>query len=223
MIKVAQCWDDGVLNDARLAELLRKYNAKATFNICPARHKANERYISHWQGCVTGGLAWNELKTVYDGFEVASHTMCHCNAGEVDDQVFLHQAVAAKNLLEDLFERPCRGFAWPCGMYTDETRKLLREAGFLYGRTCKNSENILTCEDPMILPSNCHVLNDNFWEIFEKAKPSGVFYFWGHSYELNDEQKWQDFEEKIKRLSNDDEVEWINVVDIVNLIQNQRI
>ena len=63
-------------------------------------------------------------------------------------------------------------------------------------------------------------MEKKFAEIFEKAKPSGVFYFWGHSYELNDEQKWQDFEEKIKRLSNDDEVEWINVVDIVNLMQN---
>ena len=31
MIKVAQCWDDGVLNDIKVAELCRKYNAKATF------------------------------------------------------------------------------------------------------------------------------------------------------------------------------------------------
>ena len=142
MIKVAQCWDDGVLNDARLTDLLRKYNAKATFNLCPAIHKANERFVSYWQGNLTGGLAWNEVKKVYDGFEVASHTMSHCNAGEVDDQVFLFSAVAAKKILEDLFEKPCNGFAWPCGLYTDETRKLLREAGFKYGRTTKNCKTI---------------------------------------------------------------------------------
>ena len=35
MIKVAQCWDDGVATDIRLIEILRKYNAKATFNLCP--------------------------------------------------------------------------------------------------------------------------------------------------------------------------------------------
>ena len=31
MIRVAQCWDDGVATDIRLTEILRKYNAKATF------------------------------------------------------------------------------------------------------------------------------------------------------------------------------------------------
>ena len=35
MIKVAQCRDDGVATDIRLIEILRKYNAKATFNLCP--------------------------------------------------------------------------------------------------------------------------------------------------------------------------------------------
>ena len=35
MIKVAQCWDDGVYTDIKLIEILRKYNAKATFNLCP--------------------------------------------------------------------------------------------------------------------------------------------------------------------------------------------
>lgn len=35
MVYVAQCWDDGVSTDVRLIELLRKYNAKATFNLPP--------------------------------------------------------------------------------------------------------------------------------------------------------------------------------------------
>ena len=35
MIRVAQCWDDGAATDLRLIEILRKYNARATFNLCP--------------------------------------------------------------------------------------------------------------------------------------------------------------------------------------------
>ena len=31
MVKVAQCWDDGVATDIRLIDILHKYNAKATF------------------------------------------------------------------------------------------------------------------------------------------------------------------------------------------------
>ena len=32
-MKVVQCWDDGVITDIRLIEILKKYNAKATFNL----------------------------------------------------------------------------------------------------------------------------------------------------------------------------------------------
>ena len=38
-IRVAQCWDDGVTDDIRLIEILRKHGAKASFNLNPALHK----------------------------------------------------------------------------------------------------------------------------------------------------------------------------------------
>ena len=46
-MKVVQCWDDGVTTDLRLIELLYKYNAKATFNLCPGVLE-EERVPSHW-------------------------------------------------------------------------------------------------------------------------------------------------------------------------------
>ena len=41
MIHVAMCWDDGPATDIRLAEIFRKYEAKATFNLCPQLIKDN--------------------------------------------------------------------------------------------------------------------------------------------------------------------------------------
>ena len=38
-MKVVQCWDDGVVTDIRLIEILRKYNAKATFKARSASMK----------------------------------------------------------------------------------------------------------------------------------------------------------------------------------------
>ena len=220
MIRVAQCWDDGVLNDIKVAELCRKYNAKATFNLNPASHLAKDRITDGWQlkgtNYYPGKLAWNEVRSVYDGFEVASHGMSHKNAGMVDDKVFVADAVSARNVIEDLFQKECRGFAWPCGRYTPETCALMHEAGFAYGRTTQYVESVLPCEDFMALHSNCHFLNPNFWEIFEKARPSGVFYFWGHSYEMmEDAALWQSYEDKLRRLNEDTEVEWVNVIDLV--------
>lgn len=145
MVKVAQCWDDGVLNDLRLVELLRKYNAKATFNLNPALHEKSRRKVDgtyKFKGIYDAGkLSLDELTDVYEGFQVASHTMHHKNAGQVPDDEFMADAIDARSYLEDRFQRECRGFAWPCGRYTPETMKRMHEAGFAYGRTTQNTED----------------------------------------------------------------------------------
>ena len=119
-------------------------------------------------------------------------------------------------MIEDLFQKECRGFAWPCGRYNDETVAMMREAGFAYGRTTQYVEHVLPCSEPMALHSNCHFMNGDFWNIFEKAKECGYFYFWGHSYEMMDDPAlWAEYEDKLRRLNEDPEVEWINVIDMV--------
>ena len=142
--------------------------------------------------------------------------MHHKNAGQVPDDEFMADAIDARSYLEDRFQRECRGFAWPCGRYTPETMKRMHEAGFAYGRTTQNTDAVIPCEDTMALHSSCHFLNPDFWTIFEKAKETGVFYFWGHSYEMMDEKKlWQETEEKLKRLDADPDVVWVDVIDLV--------
>ena len=220
MIKVAQCWDDGVLNDIKVAELCRKYEAKATFNLNPGFHWAKKR-ITDQGHCYlgkyySGKLAWDEVTSVYEGFEVASHGMCHLPADRIDAKVIAADAVSARNIIEDKFQEECRGFAWPAGLYTQECCDLLREAGFAYGRTVEYAEQVLPCKDFMALRSNCHFQDPDFWQKFEKARSGGVFYFWGHSYEMMDDPAlWAEYEDKLRRLNEDPEVEWINVIDMV--------
>ena len=228
MVKVATCWDDGMYTDLRLVDILRKYNVKATFNLNPGRY-AEERIPAQWlkfvdvpwsfNGFTGGMLSKNDLLEVYKGFKVASHCMHHETVGRVLDDVFIKAAIDARHYLEDLFQQECPGFAWPCGQTTPATADALREAGFEYGRTTAYTDNVLSYEHPLLLNSSCHFLNRSFKDIFEKAKAeNGVFYFWGHTYEMMDCQGMWDFtEQKIKFLSEDPEVEWIDVIDIVRM------
>ena len=218
MIRVAQCWDDGDVTDIRLAELFRKYNAKATFNLCPGLFHPTRRISrGSYNGFARSKLAQQELKSVYHGFQVASHTMTHVNAGSVPDEDFLRETLDARHFLENLFQQECRGFAWPCGRYTPETIRLLKRAGFAYGRTTANTENVIPCDEPMTLHSSCHFLNPEFRRIFERvAARNGTFYFWGHSYEMMDcSQRWERFEEMLRMLSEDPDVEWVDVIDLI--------
>ena len=46
------------------------------------------------------------------------------------------------------------------------------------------------------------------------AKQCGVFYFWGHSYEMITDSMWSTFEETIERISADPDSCWGEVADL---------
>ena len=58
---------------------------------------------------------------------------------------------------------------------------------------------------------NCHFLAPDFWQRYEKARERGVFYFWGHSYELATEPLWDAFDDQIRRISADPSAEWADL------------
>ena len=70
-------YDDGTLQDRRLAALFRKYGLKATFNL-------NSGAFDEVQHGSHGGFSVNfsrvhagEVRDLYASFEVASHTLTH--------------------------------------------------------------------------------------------------------------------------------------------------
>ena len=231
-VKVCTCWDDGIVNDIRLADLFRKYGAKATFNLNPGlmddvRHPNTwaPDGTSGWQyahnGFRPGKLSLKDIPEVYAGFELASHCWRHENAGSIPDDEWIASALRARRYLEDIVQRPCTGFAWPCGVYTPGTVAKLREAGFTYGRTTAYTKDFLGDNpEPMALKSHCHFMNRDFWPRFNEEKArGGVFYFWGHSYEMYEfDELWNQLESRVRLLSEDPDVEWINVVDAAALL-----
>lgn len=227
-IKVAQCWDDGVYTDIRLTEMLRRYGAKATFNLNPGNAPDVTRGIGwdrfdtppdSWRYCGfdAGKIAIKDWKRVYAGFKVASHCWKHETVGKVADEEFAEAAIRARELLEDIFETACPGFAWPCGVSSPETVKMLKAAGFAYGRTINPVDDVSSCQEPLTLDPNCHFMDRKFREKYLRTKEQGgVFYFWGHSYEMLDcEGLWDQLEQKIRFISEDPDAEWCDVIDIV--------
>lgn len=226
-LRVAQCWDDGVFTDIRLTQILRKYQAKATFNLCsgltcditaePYWYQFTKENPVAINSFYAGRVGKDRIREVYDGFEVASHCDKHEDARRNTPEAFLEAAMKSRCFLEETFQKECRGFAWPNGAYTDETVKVLKDAGFAYGRTVENTDDVTANPEPMLLKSSCHFMNRNFWDLYNNAKNgSGVFYFWGHSYEMRDiEPFWRNYEAMIAYISEDPDAEWVNVIDLV--------
>jgi peptidoglycan/xylan/chitin deacetylase (PgdA/CDA1 family) len=218
---VTQCWDDGVVDDIRVGEILRKYNAKGTFNLNPGLHKKS-RELS-WNFKSSSGISkevyrigTEEFKSVYAGFDIAGHSMTHPRPPAIPLENWRTEVADCKKWLEDFFGFEVRGFAYPFGQYSDPVKEVVRECGHTYARTVKNVDKPFPPDDPMELHSHCHFLSPDLMSKFEKVRnEDGIFYFWGHSYELCSEEMWSDFENKTKTMSETPGVEWKFIADLI--------
>ena len=216
MIRVTQSWDDGVHDDVRLIELLRKYRAKATFNLIAGAHRA-ERF-SNWRYQDTKEvyhLARHELPELYRDFEVASHTVTHPHLEKLAPEKVAWELAESRKQLEEIFQRPIRGLAYPFGTTNAAVKEEARRQGYCYARAGRFVPLVFPPPDPMEFGITVWFSDAKFWSEFERVKQTGgVFHFVGHSYEFVSEAMWLEFEGKLARLSADPEVCWTTNIEL---------
>jgi hypothetical protein len=92
----------------------------------------------------------------------------------------------------------------------------VREAGHVYARTTSQVAQAWPVANAMALHPNCHFQAADFWARHEQARASGVFYFWGHSYQMTTEAQWAAFDATLARLGADPQARWCEVADLVS-------
>jgi peptidoglycan/xylan/chitin deacetylase (PgdA/CDA1 family) len=214
MMTVVQCWDDGVTADVRLIEILRRHRAKATFNLNAGLHEAKRKQVWKFQETEVWKLGWDEMKAVYDGFLIANHSLTHPHLEQIPIEAARQEIVEGRDRLQQFFGQPVLGFAYPFGSYNEAVMTAIQDAGHVYARTTRNVEQPFPPENPMAFHPCCHFLAADLWARYEKARSGGVFYFWGHSYELITETQWADFDQLMARISADSESRWGDVADL---------
>ena len=209
-------YDDGVTQDIRLIELLNKYGLKCTFNLNSELlgrkgilTREGQR-ISHYK------IYPEDVKSVYDGHEVAVHTLTHPNLTQLTDAEIIHQVEQDRLNLSELVGYEVIGMAYPCGGINndDRTAKIIKEnTGVKYCRTitCNNSFNP---QDNLyrLNPSAYHLHFDNLMSLGQQfidldAKTPQILYIWGHSYEMDYRPDyWIRLEEFFKLISNKSDI-----------------
>ncbi len=225
---VTQSWDDVPLNDARLVPLLKKYKAKATFFIDP-RNVADERQPADGKNRKTAFPTWGwfgygklsipDIRELYADstlFEVGSHSMTHPPLDDMPVDLMKSELAESKRILELWFGRPVKGFAYPGGGGATETvMKEIKAAGYTYARLIENDPKVYPPQNPYQLKVSRTWNASDFWEEFERVKKEGgVFYFWGHSFEIKEDKDWASFEDKLARLSADPAVRWVTNIEM---------
>ena len=209
MVTVIQAWDDGVAEDARLVELFRRLDIPAAFNLNPGLYRP-ERSFGWMDGeHAVHRLGWSEMRAVYAGFEIAAHSLTHPRLTGLDDDRLRDEVAGSKARLEDFFQQPVTGFCYPFNDYDDRILAAVRAAGFRYARGTGPAETVFPPDEPLLLHPSCHFLDPAFTARYARARArDGVFFFWGHGYELRAETMWQEFEDKLTTINADPAARW---------------
>lgn len=209
-------YDDGVTQDIRLIELLNKYGLKSTFNLNSNLLGTQNILIRENQRIAHYKIHPSDVKSVYEGHEVAVHTLTHPLLPKLDDAEIIRQVEQDRLNLSDLVGYEVVGMAYPCGGINNDERtaKIIRtQTGVKYSRTitCNNQFDI-QANLYRFDPSAFHLDFENLMKLgqaFVELTPSTpqIFYIWGHAYEMDfAPDYWIKLEEFFKLISNKDDI-----------------
>jgi len=196
---ITSSWDDGREFDLLVAEKLKAHGFKGTFLM-----NRKSDMISRLQ----------ELEAL--GGEVGSHTWSHPHLARMTLQQCENELTGMRRFLESQVGHPVISFAYPHGYsaaYDVQGEYVARSVAnaYLSARTTTVGETWIQSISPFI------TFNPNFWwlktspeaaaqKFKELATKDGlVFYFWGHSYELDKPGNVAAFDSFLAALENQPE------------------
>jgi hypothetical protein len=219
---ITTSWDDGHPLDARVAELLAKYDLPGTFYV-----PMTSEY---------GTMSADQLRELSSAYEIGAHTLHHVVLTGIPEQAARKEIVDSKSWVEDNTGVPCRMFCPPSGRYSNRHLYLIRRAGF----TGVRSVELLSLEYPrakaglVVLPTSIQAHPNtlvtyakntikraafkNLWHyavrgrsrdwvklaqslLDQSLQHGGVFHLWGHSWELQESGQWQRLEDVMRFIS----------------------
>ena len=96
-------YDDGIVQDIEFIEMLNKYGIKATFNLNSGLMFQEFAWF-HDCGMVVKRLSPERAKDLYEGHEIASHTLSHPYMDSLSAEQILHEMVEDRDNLETMFD-----------------------------------------------------------------------------------------------------------------------
>ncbi len=212
-------YDDGVDQDKRLIELFNKYGLKGTFNLNSSLLGRREDTLTILGRTVGHGKVFaSDVRHIYDGHEVAVHTLTHpLLPGIEDDAEIIRQVEEDRIKLSELCGYEVVGMAYPCGgqNHDDRVANIIREnTGVKYCRTIISNHSFDIQEDLYkFKPTVYHFGEfDKMFELGQKfleteADTPQILYVWGHAYEFDiRDGDWERMEEFCRMMSGRDDI-----------------
>lgn len=217
-------YDDAVIQDERLAGIMKKHKIKGTFNINTGLY-ADKDYddskTAHRR--MTKERAMKLYKN--SGFEVAVHGYTHPWLAQLPLSVATREVLKDRISIEADYGVIARGMAYPYGTFSEEVKSALRSCGIVYSRTVRSTHNFQIPKDWLELDPTCHhadpmlpELTDRFLNNTPYAAP-WLFYLWGHSYEFDWNDNWNIIEDFAAKMDGRTDVWFATNIEVYDYVQ----
>lgn len=197
---VLTSWDDGKPEDLRCAQILHKHGYRPTFFL---NQDANAMKIL------------GELEAL--NVEIGAHGYHHPSLYAIAPRDAAEECVEIRKVLEGKLNHPVISFGYPNGYSPaydaegDYVLRAVKAAGYWSGRTTGTKAHTVESYSDLAAMET-----DGFFgyaKELEKAfettrqKKGGVFYFWGHSWQIGKtDEQWQTFEDFVAKFGNQPDV-----------------
>lgn len=219
-------YDDGVVQDRRLAELFRRHGLKCTFNLGSGLlgHTETGRAPGKKEIDVSKVFP-EEVSEVYHTHEIAGHGLYHSALNSVGTPLAMYEIIEDKRRLEQLAGKPLKMFAYPFGLYNDQVIQTLSLAGYQGARTVNATHTFDLPENFLTWDPTCHHSDERLMELAQQFVDGFsfgpmLFYVWGHAYEFDGDDNWQVIENLAESMSSHAEQVWFatngEIIDYVN-------
>ncbi|GGN97686.1 polysaccharide deacetylase family protein [Saccharibacillus kuerlensis] len=206
-------YDDGRTQDRRLVELFNRHGLKATFHLNSGKFDE------------PGYVKYEEVASLYAGHEISAHTVSHPFLERVPRERLIMEVMDDRGALEELAGYPVRGMSYPYGAYNDEVTGMLGSLGIRYCRTVRSTGEFAIPSQLLTWHPTCHhkqmtEYGEKFLQLDFPAHRVNLslLYVWGHSYEFDNDNNWQEIEDFCSKISGREEIWYATNIEIADYL-----
>lgn len=224
-------FDDGHDSDIPLVELLKKYDLKASFNLCSGELYPDGAEIPTCYAHVP--LSRKKAIELFsdDRFEVVSHGYHHCAVGHIPTADAMYDMLMDRRELESMFGKLVRGHVYPYGSISKDAIDIAKLCGFAYARRVERDTSFLLPEPGTWYEwrGTAHFLDDNFDKLLDdfirmdnRYYNGRLFFAWAHSFDFLYEGGWEKLEAQLAKIAGRDDIWYATNIEIHDYVEAYR-
>ena len=204
--------DDGTIFDEKVIAIFNKYRIKATFNL----NSGLQDFVWYKDHLEVRRMKLEDNKNIYNGHEVASHSLTHPYLTSLSDEDIFHEVKEDIDNLRNIFQCDIKTFSFPFDEYDERSINIIKSLGITHIILPSIDDSFRYPVDTYHIKVTSWNIDDALYKIkkFIEDEQAEVFIYLSHSYDYEYDNSYSKLEELCKIVSENEKISIINIKDI---------